>query len=623
MKDQITPPSSVFLLLDDAAGPLRRAQLARWLERTLPWLNWRTHLLLAGGREQDPEPAGLEELARSASRHVRRRGFVTLYLHPLVQLRSAAADQLARLERLLFPARTYQLRAYHQQGEAQLLVLPVVAPAAGMQAAQICQVAKFLRARFAEPSFYFRHPLPAGLTPGDDGMGFRAYLDPGEQAAGGGVARQLWINHLLETMLERVEQPGARLLEPCTRHLVLDEAAGQVFTCFSRREADEPLGSLERVAGQDAVSHAAADLPRERCGDCLARAMLAMEHNLRANGRQEEGRRVYFELSLALAGQQQYPRAAELAHQAHECSTQGSDRAAALIHEALCRKELGQLEQAEQLLVQADELSDDPGYVAYLRGRVQFDWRDYIEALERFEEALELGSGRVPLADMLYEMALSHINIEEYADARGYLRRHGGARDSQPVRFYLGVCDHGEGRVQSALAHFEEALRMDPSPEDRGRVLFYIGSCYKELELFTEAIDVLVQAARADPEDIANHNLLGYCYYKTKQHQLAVECFERAVQIDPRSGIDWANLGSNLRDLGRTEEALVMYRKGVALDRSLGFAWENIARIEGEIQDTKHGTRNREPGTDGNEERGMRNGERGMRNGNGERGRGE
>jgi ribosomal protein S12 methylthiotransferase accessory factor len=58
-----------------------------------------------------------------------------------------------------------------------------------------------------------------------------------------------------------------------------------------------------------------------------------------------------------------------------------------------------------------------------------------------------------------------------------------------------------------------------------------------------------------------------------------VACFRRAVEIDPGSGIDWANLGSNLRDLGQIEQAVAMYRKALSLDPTLGFARENLARL--------------------------------------------
>jgi len=57
-----------------------------------------------------------------------------------------------------------------------------------------------------------------------------------------------------------------------------------------------------------------------------------------------------------------------------------------------------------------------------------------------------------------------------------------------------------------------------------------------------------------------------------------VVCFLRAVEIDPGSGIDWANLASNLRDLGRTEEAIKMYKRALSIDPGIGFARDNLKK---------------------------------------------
>ncbi len=569
-----TPASSVFVVLDER--PTRTDALVRWLEGTMPALNWRSHLFFVG-RERSPEPGRWEALARAASRHVRACQFATTYLHPLVRVGSGEPAELARLEAALAPARAYQLQAYHEQGEARLLVLPVV-EADGLSARDVHTVTAFLRARFAEPSLFFSAGLPRDLAPGADGVGFRAYLDPG-QGDGAGVAGQLRVNHVLETLLERVQQPDADTLAPCQRHLVVDEASGKVYPCFWAHGEDKPVGSIE-----DSAAHSELRVPLSECPGCMASAMATMSDNLQANGRQREGRQVLFQLSLALAGAKEHAPAAGLARQAHALSAGDADRAAALIHEGLCLKELGRLEQAEEALIQADAHTDDHAYVAFLRGRVQFVWRDYIEALERFEEALEQGSPRVPRQDLLYEMALCHINIEEFDDARAYLLRHEEAESSTVIRFYRGVCDHGAGSFEAALAHFEAALELGPAAEDLGRVLFYVGACLKERERFEEAIDVLERAVDVDPDDIVNHNLLGFCYYKVGRHAEAVDCFRRCLQIDPRSGIDWANLGSNLRDLGRVDEAIEMYEKAVALDRSLGFARDNLEKLRKQVR---------------------------------------
>ena len=93
--------------------------------------------------------------------------------------------------------------------------------------------------------------------------------------------------------------------------------------------------------------------------------------------------------------------AADWAHHAYELSDSDQDRTAALIHEGLCLREVERFENADEVLKLAGEYAEDQGIVAYHRGRVQFEWGEYIEALDRFEEALASGSQQVPLEDRI------------------------------------------------------------------------------------------------------------------------------------------------------------------------------------------------------------------------------
>ncbi len=186
------------------------------------------------------------------------------------------------------------------------------------------------------------------------------------------------------------------------------------------------------------------------------------------------------------------------------------------------------------------------------------------------------------VSDICYQIALCHINMEEYGAARPYLERYivlEPQKQSSPVSFYLGVCDFGEGRLESAIDHFKHALSIRTKEENPGRIHFYIGACLKEIERFDEAIKELKKAVEADSDDHANYNLLGFCYFKINQHEEAAACFRRAVEIDPYSAVDWASLGSNLRDLGKTEEAVEMYKKALALDPTMEFARINLTEL--------------------------------------------
>lgn len=572
-----TPPDSVFVLLDEGAEPTGLDGLVAWMPGLLPRLNWRSHFYLLG-RERPPALEVHERVAALAACFLQEQGLATVHLHPAIALQPGDAAQRQNWQRLLAPAEPFQARAYEDQGEVRMPVLPIVVVAPQVSTDDVVKTADFFLARAARPSFYLaREPGPE-LGRKADAEGIRLYVGTGDDARSGKLAGQLQINHLFDTLLPRVEDDDTDLLAPCNRHLVVDASGGRAFGCFEQWKRQ--CGGVSIAGGPPNEVYLPAPASPISCAACIGRALLLMRANIDANQRRREGRRVLFRAAQQLSGRGENRLAAEISGHVLELCDDDRDRGAALIQQGLCLLALGEHQKAEEALENAKGYPVDRGAVAYYRGRVQFDWRDYIEALDRFAEALRLGCEQAPREDICFQMALCHINIEEYAQARPLLEQSlKPGQETAPVSFYRGICELGQGEVLEAMCHFQEALRLDPSPEDLGRVLFYVGTCFKELGRFDQAIEALQKAVRADPGDLANHNLLGFCYYKTKQHDKAVACFRRAVEIDPGSGIDWANLGSNLRDLGKREEAVAMYRKALSLDPGLDFARQNLARL--------------------------------------------
>jgi ribosomal protein S12 methylthiotransferase accessory factor len=213
-------------------------------------------------------------------------------------------------------------------------------------------------------------------------------------------------------------------------------------------------------------------------------------------------------------------------------------------------------------------------------GKCEFGWRDYIEAADRFQEALELGLANPLRVEAHYYRGLSHYHLEEYDDALAPLSEaeKAGMRGS-PLPFYQGLCLLGKEEPQRALPYLQEALSRGPSSEDHFHVLFYIAHTYKELEDFTNALAFCAEAEGFQPNNYELWNLKGFCHFKQRNHDQAIACFEKAIEIDPKSGIDYANIGSNLRDKGDAQGAVAMYRKALSLDPTLDFARDNLKRL--------------------------------------------
>ncbi len=140
------------------------------------------------------------------------------------------------------------------------------------------------------------------------------------------------------------------------------------------------------------------------------------------------------------------------------------------------------------------------------------------------------------------------------------------------VFFFLGLTLDTLGRSAEALEYFEASLQAQPPAHEIASVHVHIGSCRKDLGDYPAAITALLQAKSANDQLKEVYHLLGFCYFKLKEHQQAVECFEKAIELDPGSGIDYANLGINLRELGYRKEAAHLLKIALDLDPSLDFA---------------------------------------------------
>jgi ribosomal protein S12 methylthiotransferase accessory factor len=80
------------------------------------------------------------------------------------------------------------------------------------------------------------------------------------------------------------------------------------------------------------------------------------------------------------------------------------------------------------------------------------------------------------------------------------------------------------------------------------------------------------------------YNLMGFCHFMRREYRAAIRNFEKVIELDPGSAIDYANIASNYRDMGKKDEAVRYYRLALELDPSIDFARDNLERLTGRDQ---------------------------------------
>ena len=148
------------------------------------------------------------------------------------------------------------------------------------------------------------------------------------------------------------------------------------------------------------------------------------------------------------------------------------------------------------------------------------------------------------------------------------------------VQFYMGACLLAMGRPEKALTALDRARRLDPPAQDIPSIYSYLGLAHKEMGSWEKALEALKKGEAYDSERTDIYNLMGFCHFKLKQHEQAIENFARVLDLNPGSAIDYANIGSNYREMGEKEKAIYFYEVALSLDPSIEFARVNLGRLK-------------------------------------------
>ncbi|MEW6367714.1 MAG: tetratricopeptide repeat protein [Acidobacteriota bacterium] len=506
------------------------------------------------------EPAGpvdgstSREVIRKVSEMLADQQFLQITARPVhvfgADTLRACREAYARLHAHCAP---FQEEAYRHHIVARLRIFPILFVDDPASISDAARLATFLQQRFFLPSLLISSQFPIadqGVRPWE-----RVYLMESSAFQPRSALDALYVNAIVDRWLESCGSNGP----PCDGFTIID-SGGRIEHCVMEGRGD----------AQDA------------CVDCVVKSWQTIERAIELNRRSDALDELQTHL---LAGATSCERLAEtIATLAARSDRFTVDRLSppVLLQLGIAAYEKGDLEGSMRWLRAAREKDPEAAEIRYQMGRCEFAWRDYIEAADRFSEAVQLGLAGPMAADAQFHRGVCHYRIEEFDDALRALddAASAGMEDS-PLDFFSGLSWMGKGEPRRGLEYLISALDRGPAEEDLFHVLFYIAECHKSLGEFEQALEYSARALALDPRCKELHNCTGFCHFKRGEYDLAIACFERAIEIDPRSAIDWANMGSCMRDKGDRDGAVRMYRRALSIDPSIDFARDSLRRLEG------------------------------------------
>lgn len=159
----------------------------------------------------------------------------------------------------------------------------------------------------------------------------------------------------------------------------------------------------------------------------------------------------------------------------------------------------------------------------------------------------------------------------------------------------LGVALTRRGRLDEAISHYSEALRIKPNAAEVHNNLANALAARGNAE---EAVSHYYEALRVNPDYARAHNNLGNALAGLGRVDKAIDHYQEALRIKPDYAAAHYNLGNVLLSQGSIEEAIRHYKEVLTIRRgwagahnNLGFALEKRGRLQEAISHYKEALR--------------------------------
>jgi tetratricopeptide (TPR) repeat protein len=148
--------------------------------------------------------------------------------------------------------------------------------------------------------------------------------------------------------------------------------------------------------------------------------------------------------------------------------------------------------------------------------------------------------------------------------------------DDADAHYNLGVALEKQGRLQEAMAHFSAAGRLRPDYADAH---YSVAAILARQNKFEEAISYYSKALRVNPNYAEAHNNLGVALFSLGELDKAIEHYRTALKLNPNFGKAHNNLGNALIQKGKLNEAIAHYSRALEIRPNYPEAHNNLGVV--------------------------------------------
>jgi protein O-GlcNAc transferase len=137
----------------------------------------------------------------------------------------------------------------------------------------------------------------------------------------------------------------------------------------------------------------------------------------------------------------------------------------------------------------------------------------------------------------------------------------------------LGMQLEREGRLEEAVAHYRQAVAVDPAAKLNR---FRLGNALMKQQKFSEAAAAYSEELCVSPDSAETVHNLGTALQNLRRHDQAIVCYRRAIALNPSYAEAHNNLGVTYADLGRLHEAILSYGHALLHNPNYADAFSNL-----------------------------------------------